>query len=937
MNIFDRLRGAQPAKQPPKRPRGGSGRTHVNGFIEVDEPNTRLAWPRGLEVFDEMWRTDPDVRKNLWMIINLIVGATWSVEPAGGDQATDHDRKVAQDVEWALFANLDGGWKGHLTEALRVGLRSGFVLFEHVWELVDRDGRQMLVPRNLDLRLPRTITEFHQDNGQLTGVRQQLVTGDVDYRIDELIYYRFGIEGDNWEGESLLRPVYKPWKLKDAAERVDAIRIERQALGVPLVYPPDDASSEQLDDMEEILAAIRAGEQSFIMMPGPKAEDLTDEAASKGWRFEIVGVGEGDSTDVKPSLDYHSDKIAAALIAEFMRLGQGSAPGGARATADVQVGPFHAAVEALSSVVEGVINTQLVRRIVDLNYQVDDYPKVVMSLVDETSLEQLSTYVAQLVEKGALNPDDQLEDWLRDRADLPPADPEERQARKDAKEEARKALAAGPPPVGPAPPAAPRSEPEPKPTPTPAPPAAKDEEEPEKWGRPLRWWEQLIDLEQIDNTVRGARERFEIAAGPAARDLVRTMVDAAEAGKPQPAVAGKLEQAVLTELTRIYDTGRQTVKDEIARQRPGVPATEDKRESVRQLKRRAKLASDSMAGRIWQAINRTVLRRPGDTAAAQAAGEAEAGAALRAEAQLHASAALGQGRSDQADDYASIIRGSRYTSILDSNRCQACANADDDVLRMLNDPVRIAHKPPNMECSGGDRCRCIEFFEAKAEDPTQTPAEPARATGAGPADDHFDIVAESQADLDLIHDQVNAIKQVHDLPANLTRVPIVVKPLNGPYGHIRGGYDHVAERWSNLEIALDRAAMAQDPPIVSVVHEIGHLIDMHGFGDGQVAPSRSNEMLGASSMPALAEWREAVFATRAFRDLPPDDAYLRSIIELLARSYEQYIATRSGNQALKAKIAARRAQNAALYWDDDDFQPVAEAFDRVFATRNLRR
>jgi hypothetical protein len=64
---------------------------------------------------------------------------------------------------------------------------------------------------------------------------------------------------------------------------------------------------------------------------------------------------------------------------------------------------------------------------------------------------------------------------------------------------------------------------------------------------------------------------------------------------------------------------------------------------------------------------------------------------------------------------AHLIRGVTYTSILDGNRCSSCAAADDDVLRPLEDPVRLAHRPPNPNCHGGSRCRCMEFATLKDE------------------------------------------------------------------------------------------------------------------------------------------------------------------------------------------------------------------------------
>ena len=80
-----------------------------------------------------------------------------------------------------------------------------------------------------------------------------------------------------------------------------------------------------------------------------------------------------------------------------------------------------------------------------------------------------------------------------------------------------------------------------------------------------------------------------------------------------------------------------------------------------------------------------------------------------------AAPALNQGRSDQADELGDEIAGTYYTSILDNNRCGDCKVADDDVLRPLDNPIRLARKPPNIECDGGGRCRCMEAFILKSE------------------------------------------------------------------------------------------------------------------------------------------------------------------------------------------------------------------------------
>lgn len=961
MGLFDRFRRADDS--PPPRPRGGSGRAHYGGFLELEEENFELRFPHGLRKFDLMYRTDPDVRRVVRMSVNPNIGGTWNFEPYGGDEAEEKDREVAEAARWAFFEHMSPDLIGHLAEALPVLVRSGFTPFEPVWETVEHDGKTLIVPKSLQLRLPRSFERFHAEDGELVEVIQRLpMGGTVPLPVEDLVYYRIGAEGDNWEGSSMLRPAYKPWFLKDKLERIDVIKNERLAMGVPVCYPPDNASPAQLKEMEEILGGIRAAEQGYIIAPGPHAQDLKELAAAKGWRIEILGIGSGEATvDVRPSLEYQSDKIAGAFIADFMRLGQGQGASGARATADSQENPFLAACEALAGEVEAPLQ-RLVDRFTELNFDVEEPPKLVMSLVDSTSLNELAEYVAKLVEKEALHPDNDLEDFLRERADLPPADAEAREEREAQAEEARelqkKAAEAPPTPApGPGKPGDPRPQPQPAPPkPTPKPPAKPDEEAGEDLEdrRESRWWEDLMSLDEIETAIDNARSRFESAAGTEARRIAAEMTDAALAGKVvTPKADEDLQKAIYAELARLYRTGRSTVVDELNAQRPGAAdasATDEESEARKRLMARAKLAAQAIGGRIWQKVSHTVLMRPGDRAAAQKAGEAEAAAGLRAEAQLHAAGALNEGRQDQASIQSEEIAGARYTSILDRTRCEQCALADDDVLRPLSDPVRLEHKPPNQDCYGGGRCRCMEFYELQDEAPGYgggpAPPEPPLAPPEGPgglAADLFDVEGGTPQMQALVKDQLAAIDQVHRMPKSMPRVPIKIRPtLDSGKGKRMGQWGAGIDMEGNFhdeQIKLSAQALRLSPPQTSAVHEIAHSLDGHGFGDGTPVEAilRGGFATMFSSTPAMVEWREAVTSTAAYRNLVVNgDGYRETVTELLARSYEQYIALRSGNEVLKARIAARLAQDPDVYWSDTDFEPVAEAFDRFFATRGLR-
>lgn len=712
MGFLDRFRDA-PA--PATTPRGRTGRGHFGGFLQLEELNAELAGTRGLQVYDRMWRTDPDVRRVVSMCINPLLAATATIVPYGEDEAAAADQEAAELVRWALFEAMRPGLGGHLAEALPVLVRSGFAPFEQIWHAVDWQGRTVQVPRKLGLRLPRTITRFDQDElGDLTRIWQQLpLGGEVGLPAHDLIYYRVGAEGDNWDGTSLLRPAYKPWFFKDRIERLDAIAQERESTGIPVVYPPSsEVDDAVLDDLEEKLANIRAGEQSYLVMPGPRAQDIKD-AAGAGWLFELVGFGGAQGgRDAQPSLEYHRDGIAAAFVAEFMRLGQ--AGEGARATADVQQDPFLAGVEALSAVIEGPVNEELIPRICALNLDVDEPPKLQLSLVDSTSLTELKEFVAGLVEKGVLQPDQPLEDFLRKRADLPSADPQERKRRDQERDAGAKAAAAA------AADAAGEGEGDPDDKP--------DEQDEDTTALvalsvatdrgEMRWWEQHMSLQDISSSIDGARDTFQRAARDETHQLARTLAGQLQAEKATRVDTGPLAAILEEQLGALYETGRRTVGEELARQGAAQAGLMlDRQVPAGALRRRARLAADGIVSRIVQRVSRLVLGGRHTEAEVLVAGEQEATAALRAEAIAHAAPALNLGRGHEAQARAGDIAGTYYTSILDTRRCGTCRAADDDILRRLDDPVRLSRVPPNPLCEGGGACRCMEAFVLADEAP----------------------------------------------------------------------------------------------------------------------------------------------------------------------------------------------------------------------------
>ncbi len=723
-NPLKRKPAAPPAAAPANmKPRGESGRYHVDGYIQRDEINQALVGEQGLRVFDEMFRTDADCRRALTMTGVPLAAGTWEVRPYGDehDPTTPEDEEVAQFVQWCLFEHMSPDLIGHIWELWRVAGRSGFAPFEQIYEVAQWRDRQVLALKTLALRLPRTIQRWEQDGPDLTAIEQWRMNGQtVMLLMRDLVYYRLGVEGDNWEGESLLRPAYKHWKYKAALELVEAIGLERTSVGVPTGYPPTSASPTDLDAFEDFLTNLRANEASYFLAPGPRADHASTQNGTDGWFWEIVTPGqtEGAAQALDTAINRHGAKIDAVVLGEFMRLGQQGV--GARATADVQQDPFLALVEALASIViEAPIKSQLIPRLVALNFDTERMPKLVCSLIDSTSLTELGSYAATLAAQKLLRPEPGLEAYLRSKADFPEADEAAIAEQEAAAMEQAQAMAAL---TKPEPAQGAKAKPGDKAKPAKdKPPTKLDADEPRtlaRADRELKAWERTMSLDRIEGAINDAQAQLEAAAGAQARDLAVAL------SRGQKASTAELEAAIEQAATGLFLTGRATVVEELQRQRPGdlswmldagdesddVPAPMRKR-----LQARAKAAAAAIRAAIVAALAGEELRRGSTAASTQAAAETAGMAGLRAQAQTQASSIVNEGRVTQADEQADEIAGSRYTSILDGRRCSGCARADDDVLRPLDDPVRLARIPPNPDCEGGGRCRCMEAFQLRDE------------------------------------------------------------------------------------------------------------------------------------------------------------------------------------------------------------------------------
>lgn len=678
--------------------------------ITADEYNSDLQGQRGIETYDKMRRSDAQVQAILWVCELPLRAAKWAIEP-GADDAKSIE--IAEAVEENLLEEMSITWDDFLRHALLM-LPFGHMVFEKVWER--RDGG--LRYRKLAPRMPQSIDKWDMEaDGGLRGI-EQLVWANGTYErpyipIEKLLVFTNRKEGANWTGQSLLRAAYKHWYYKDNFYRIDAIANERHGVGVPYVKMSAEAAVEDYEEAAEILQSLHAHERSYVV-----GKHCWEE-------FTMVGVDRPTQSLVSTlsSIEHHDVMIARSILAQFINLG--STETGSYALSEDQSSFFLMALQAVANQITDVMNTYAIRPLVDVNWgPQEEYPRLTYSKLEQRDLATYGDAIQKLLNSGAIVVDEGLRDTIRDMYGLP-EEPDTVQAPAMVTQQgpAQSDTESG------------EDDTEPEPTALTEPCSCGHTHalnEAPFW-RDLRDSEDRIVLEEIDNIVEEGRAAYVRAAQSiAARQmdrLVELAVPAVESRDPDKVnaltVPYKAEMAdALTEvLTELYRRGYESVMWERRRrtgQRAEALTLIDPVSALPYLAAKARAASQLfgvrlLAALVWEALDQ-IKEGTVDVEALRTVMEALSSRELLKSAAISVGEAVNFGRRDAAESIRDDIEYAQYSAILDRRVCAVCQNLDGLEVT-LDDPRYEEYMPPNPECLGGDRCRCVWVLIFKAEWP----------------------------------------------------------------------------------------------------------------------------------------------------------------------------------------------------------------------------
>jgi hypothetical protein len=420
---------------------GVSGLKQSGGYL-FEEKLAELRGHRGPMLYREMAENSPVIGGVLHAMKTWMAAVPWRVEPAG-----EHS---AEADSWAEFVDsnlqdMSHTWTGVLRESLSL-LDYGWALAEIVYKR--RSGPSddpsknsaftdgLVGWRKLAFRAQDTLDhwQFDQDQG-LRGFWQRppmgvsfgdlpaFSRGSAFIPIEKCLLFRSQTTNGSPEGKSALRNSVIPYLHARRIEDIEAIGIERDLSGYPVMEVPEDLlvgsggdpdALAMLTQMQNVVRNVRRDELEGLVIPCEVGQD----GKPTGYKFRLLSTGGQRAIDIDKTKRRYSQEMAMSLLAEFILVGMDK--GGSYALHDSKTDAFALSLRSILENVADVFNRFGVTRLCKLNGCPPELiPKMRHGDIAAPPLKDISAYVQQLASAGMIMYDAKTEGRLREYGDLP--------------------------------------------------------------------------------------------------------------------------------------------------------------------------------------------------------------------------------------------------------------------------------------------------------------------------------------------------------------------------------------------------------------------------------------------------------------------------------------------------------------------------------------
>ena len=387
---------------------GTVGLNEHYGWINED-PVPKLSNLRNrMKIYKRMTR-DPIVGAILFAIEMHLRRANWHVETK--DSREDEHSEFVDEC----LNDMSHTFQDFLSEVLSM-LPYGFSIHEVVYKY-RKDGK--IGWAKLPLRSQDSIQRWEFDKKQdLKGVWQYGQNSELIYIPKErFLLFRPNSYKNNPEGRGVLRNAYRPYYFKRKIEVIEAIGIERDLSGYPVLSVPldifakNDIAQSQRNYAKKLVTRIRKDEQMGAVLP-------------PGWELELLSTSGSKNINTGEIINRYNLQIAQSLLSDIIMLGHTRA--GSYALSEKKYELFVIALDSWLDSIEEVMNRIAIPRLMELNGVTDEskYPVLRHDPVSKIDPQKLANVLFRLIKVNAIQADREMELYLRTYLGLPVKDEE---------------------------------------------------------------------------------------------------------------------------------------------------------------------------------------------------------------------------------------------------------------------------------------------------------------------------------------------------------------------------------------------------------------------------------------------------------------------------------------------------------------------------------
>jgi hypothetical protein len=427
---------------------GATGLKQNNGRV-YEEFLEDLRGDKAARVFKEMAANEPVIGGVLYAIRTLVRQTRFELREADD---TPQAKEAAEFMHQCLFEDMEQTWTDTISEILSF-LVFGYSVHEITYKIrrgpTEKDRRfksrftdNKIGFRGFPIRAQESVYQWDIDDhdGSILGVWQRPPPSYSTRYIprEKFLLFRADAHKNNPEGRSILRTAYTSYYYKKKIATYEAIGVSRDLAGMPtLEVPLQILSSSASAGEKAVLAAMkdmiqRVGRDEYEGLVIP-SEQLADGSPS-GYRLRLLSAGGRRPIDVNEIIKRYESRIAMSMLGEFILLGTESV--GSFALADTKTSLFSQALGTYLDSIVSEFNNNAIPKLMRLNnYPEELIPRLAYDDIETPDLAALAGALGGLVGAGILTPDDKLEEYMREYANLPTTDSESSRIEQEDKAE----------------------------------------------------------------------------------------------------------------------------------------------------------------------------------------------------------------------------------------------------------------------------------------------------------------------------------------------------------------------------------------------------------------------------------------------------------------------------------------------------------------------